>query len=222
MWEFRKRFIMFAGSAIFSCFPKAEFVRGFLYKVILKLNNLPRVQLHAVVSSHHRHLTPFEKINKLGIVMGKGCLLKKEANLDIYGNLIVRDNVTFGERTFVYTHYHKYKQPHEYNDRWHKYTVVPSNMTIEEGVIIGDDSVVLSSCTNIGRFARIGNDTIVRTDIPPYAIVVGNPAKIIGFVFTPEQMEEFESHVYQEDNRTPIDKYKRIYKRFYENRIQQQ
>lgn len=62
------------------------------------------------------------------------------------------------------------------------------------GVVIGNDvwlghqALVLSGVT-IGHGAIIGAGSVVRHDIPPYAIVAGNPARVAGFRFPPEQIE---------------------------------
>ena len=54
----------------------------------------------------------------------------------------------------------------------------PRPVTLEDNVWIGFDAVVLPGVT-IGRGAVIGCKTIVRESVPPYAVVVGDPARII-------------------------------------------
>jgi acetyltransferase-like isoleucine patch superfamily enzyme len=54
----------------------------------------------------------------------------------------------------------------------------PRPVTLEDNVWIGFDAVVLPGVT-IGRGAIVGCKTIVRRSIPPYAVVVGDPARII-------------------------------------------
>jgi acetyltransferase-like isoleucine patch superfamily enzyme len=58
------------------------------------------------------------------------------------------------------------------NDVW-----IGCNSTILRGVTIGDGAVV-------------GANSLVNKDVPPYAIVVGNPAKIIKFRFSQDIIEE--------------------------------
>lgn len=61
---------------------------------------------------------------------------------------------------------------------------------IGSDVWIGGASVVLSG-TNIGAAAIIGAGSVVREDVPPGAIVTGNPAKFINWRFrTPDELEE--------------------------------
>ena len=56
-------------------------------------------------------------------------------------------------------------------------------------VWIGDNSVVVRGI-NIGNGAIIGASAVVTRDVPPYAIVVGNPARALRYRFDPEVIEE--------------------------------
>lgn len=55
------------------------------------------------------------------------------------------------------------------------------DVILEDGVYIGVNAVVLPS-VRIGRCAIIGAGAVVTTDVPPYAIVGGVPARVIGDV----------------------------------------
>lgn len=59
---------------------------------------------------------------------------------------------------------------------------------IGSDVWIGNGAVILSGVT-IGHGAVIGNSSVVVKDVPDYAIVGGNPAKILKYRF-PEKMIE--------------------------------
>ena len=58
------------------------------------------------------------------------------------------------------------------NDVWMGY-----NVCVKEGVTIGDGAI-------------IGAKSLVTRDIPPYAVAVGTPAKVIKYRFTPEQIQK--------------------------------
>ena len=58
------------------------------------------------------------------------------------------------------------------NDVW-----IASNVTIKEGVKISNGAV-------------IAMESLVVKDVPPYALVGGNPAKVIKYRFSKEQIEE--------------------------------
>jgi len=55
-------------------------------------------------------------------------------------------------------------------------------------VWIGATSTIMSGIT-IGDGAIIGAGSMVTKDVPPFAIVVGNPGKIVKYRFTEEQIE---------------------------------
>ncbi len=50
-----------------------------------------------------------------------------------------------------------------------------------DGVSIGSGAVILPGVT-IGTCAMVGAGAVVTKDVPPYATVVGNPARIVGYV----------------------------------------
>jgi acetyltransferase-like isoleucine patch superfamily enzyme len=64
----------------------------------------------------------------------------------------------------------------------------PRPVTLEDNVWIGFDAVILPGVT-IGRGAIVGCKTIVRENIPPYAVVVGDPARVIR-TLDPDDTEE--------------------------------
>jgi len=58
-----------------------------------------------------------------------------------------------------------------------------SRTIIREGASIGANATILPGLT-VGQYAMIGAGTVVTKDVPPFATVVGNPARIIGYVQT--------------------------------------
>jgi len=72
------------------------------------------------------------------------------------------------------------------NDRFPRSKIYPENFartTIQKGASIGANATILPNLT-IGTNAMIGAGSVVTRSVPPNAIVVGNPAKIIGYVDT--------------------------------------
>lgn len=62
-------------------------------------------------------------------------------------------------------------------------------VSIGNDVWIGANSVILSG-VEIGHGAVIGAGAVVTKDVPPYAIVVGVPAKVIKYRFSEDIIEE--------------------------------
>jgi len=72
------------------------------------------------------------------------------------------------------------------NDIRPRSKIYPENFlrtVIEEGASIGANATILPGI-RIGRNAMIGAGAVVTRSVPPNAIVVGNPAKIIGYAGT--------------------------------------
>jgi chloramphenicol O-acetyltransferase type B len=60
-----------------------------------------------------------------------------------------------------------------------------SPITIGNDVWVGRDATLLGGIT-VGDGAIIGAYAVVASDVPPYAVVVGNPARIIRYRFDPD------------------------------------
>ena len=52
---------------------------------------------------------------------------------------------------------------------------------IKKGASIGANATIICGHA-IGRYAFIGAGAVVTKDIPDYALVVGNPSRVIGYV----------------------------------------
>jgi acetyltransferase-like isoleucine patch superfamily enzyme len=52
---------------------------------------------------------------------------------------------------------------------------------VEESASIGTGSTIMGGIT-IGRHAMVGAGSVVTSDVPAYAVVVGNPARILKFL----------------------------------------
>lgn len=55
-----------------------------------------------------------------------------------------------------------------------------ADLTIGDTAWIGARAILLSGCT-IGEGAIVGAGAVVTEDVPPYAIVAGNPASLVGW-----------------------------------------
>lgn len=63
-------------------------------------------------------------------------------------------------------------------------------LSIGNDVWMGAFSVILPSVRNIGDGAIIGAGAVLSRDVPPYAVVAGNPARVVRFRFAAETIEE--------------------------------
>lgn len=62
---------------------------------------------------------------------------------------------------------------------------------IQDDAWIGHGAIVLNGLT-IGRGAMVAAGSVVTHDVPPYAIVGGNPARVLSTRFDPAQQAEHE------------------------------
>lgn len=54
-------------------------------------------------------------------------------------------------------------------------------IVVKRGAALGANSTILPKVV-IGEWALVGGGSVVSKDVPPHGLVVGNPAKLIGFV----------------------------------------
>ncbi len=94
------------------------------------------------------------------------------------------------------------------------------DVVVDEDVWIGSHVTLLNG-VHIGRGAEIGSGSVVRHNIPPYSVVVGNPAKVVGFKFTPEEIIEHEKALYPEEDRLPIELLEKNYEKYFLKRLKE-
>ena len=92
---------------------------------------------------------------------------------------------------------------------------------IENDIIIGEDVWIGVNCTllpgaNIGRGAIIGGNSMVNKSIPPYAVAVGSPAKVIATSLAIEEIIEHERNLYSEDERYSRSELESIFNTYYD------
>ena len=65
----------------------------------------------------------------------------------------------------------------------------PKPVIIEDNVWVGFDAVILPGVT-LGRGCVVGCKTIISENVPPYAVIVGAPAKIVKYLNADDTEEE--------------------------------
>ena len=100
------------------------------------------------------------------------------------------------------------------------------NHEMDKDVIVDEDvwigaKVTLLSGAHLGRGCEVGSGSVVRGNVPPYSVVVGNPCKVVGFRFTPEEIVEHEKAQYVENDRLPFDMLQKNYEKYFLNRIKE-
>ena len=102
-------------------------------------------------------------------------------------------------------------------DKDHK---MDQDVIVEEDVWLGSHVTLLSGVT-VGRGCQVGSGCVVRSSVPPYSILAGNPAKIVGFRFTPEEIIEHEKALYPEEERLPFELLEKNYNKYFLKRLKE-
>ena len=114
-----------------------------------------------------------------------------------------------------------YKQvTDQIKDQLDKNNEYDKDVIVEEDVWIGANVTLLGG-SHIGRGANIGSGSVVRGSIPPYAVVFGNPAKVVGFTFTPKEIVEHEQSLYPENERIPLETLEKNYRKYFLGRVKE-
>ncbi|MCQ2350021.1 MAG: N-acetyltransferase [Paludibacteraceae bacterium] len=110
--------------------------------------------------------------------------VKIQNNVSVYTGVICEDDVFLGP-SMVFTNV---INPRSHVSRKHEYKTT----LIHKGASIGANATIV--CGNeIGAFALIGAGTVVTKNVLPYALVVGNPARQIGWVSENGQKLKFDA-----------------------------
>jgi UDP-2-acetamido-3-amino-2,3-dideoxy-glucuronate N-acetyltransferase len=105
------------------------------------------------------------------VILGQN--VKVQNNVSIYTGVICEDDVFLGP-SMVFTNV---VNPRSAVNRKNAYL----KTTVKRGVTIGANATIV--CGNdIGEFAFIGAGAVVVKEVLPYALVVGNPSKQIGWI----------------------------------------
>ena len=106
------------------------------------------------------------------LVMGE-CGSFQDVELDCRAPVKIGNHVIIGDRSRVITCSHNVDDP--------EWTFKTYGIEIEDYVWIASNAIILPSCRRIGRGAVIGAGSVVAKDVPPMAIVVGNPATVLRY-----------------------------------------
>ena len=113
-----------------------------------------------------------------------GNKVKVQNNVSIYSGVICEDEVFLGP-SMVFTNV---VNPRSAVNRRGQY----AKTLVKRGATIGANATVI--CGNdIGRYAFIGAGAVVTKDVPDYALVIGNPAKHVGWMSEYGHRLEFDS-----------------------------
>lgn len=129
---------------------------------------------------HFVHVMPGAVIGER-CVIGQGCFIgnvrigagcKVQNNVSIYDGVTLEDDVFVGP-SCVFTNV---LHPRAYVERKAEFALT----LVRTGASLGANATIIAGVT-IGRYALIGAGAVITDDVPDHAIVVGNPARRIGW-----------------------------------------
>lgn len=154
------------------------------------------------------------------LVIKDNVLLGRDSDIDYTGDLTIGKGVSISEGVKILTHAHDLEAKfqnggvrYDENDLYHGCVQTP--LVIGDFAWIGAKAMIMPGTSEIGRGAVISANTVVSQRIPPYAIVQGYPAKIVGFRCNPEVVAEFERNNYPPEERIPIETLKANYSKYF-------
>ena len=106
-----------------------------------------------------------------GVVLGRN--VKVQNNVSVYTGVICEDDVFLGP-SMVFTNVVNPRSAVARKDQY-----MPT--LVGKGATIGANATIICG-NNIGKFAFIGAGAVVTREVAPYALVVGNPARQVGWM----------------------------------------
>lgn len=105
------------------------------------------------------------------VVIGNQC--KVQNNVSVYDNVTLEDGVFCGP-SMVFTNVYNPRALVERKDEYR-------NTLVKRGATLGANCTIVCG-VSVGEYAFIGAGTVVNRDVPAYALMVGVPAKQIGWM----------------------------------------
>ena len=131
-----------------------------------------RISAHASLYVH-----PLEK-GRRGplLVLGRGVFVGIRSIISVHYRVELKDDVLVGPNVLIADAHHRYDD-----------VTVPirkagmtdrSFVVIEERAWIGMNSCIFRGVT-VGKHSVVGANSVVNSDVPPYSVVVGSPARVV-------------------------------------------
>ena len=127
---------------------------------------------------HNVEIWSIHNQNNTNLFLGANVKIDSNCFIDLAGKVVIERDVIISRGVMIYSHFHDYQaaKPGRSSGSgpW-----LPSGLKIHRGVWIGSGAIIQPKCTEIGEGSIVASGSVVITDVPPYTIVAGNPAKVV-------------------------------------------
>jgi maltose O-acetyltransferase len=148
------------------------YINSWLYNFpSIRFRNWKLRKMGMTMSKNVRLYAGFHIRNPKGIVLEDGVSIGPKVLLDGRNGLTIRKNAVIGYEAIIWT------MNHDYNDVNFRTNGGP--VEIGENAWVCSRSIILPNI-KIGEGAVVASNAVVTKDVPPYTIVGGIPAKVIG------------------------------------------
>ena len=160
----RRGLQMLVGGKLFN-FPVLMAVRGMVYGALFKVGRGTRFADNVSLESHHGRLGTF--------TCGRHCEISPGIIADLTGGLTVGDDVWISQRAMLLTHDHRDVKGRPKSE----WPIDVTAKSIGDGAWIGAGAILLPKASRVGKGAVVAAGSVVTRDVPPYTLVMGNPAR---------------------------------------------
>jgi len=106
-----------------------------------------------------------------GVIIGDGCRIQN--NVSLFDGVVLEDDVFVGP-SVVFTNVRRPRARFPRKDSF-------ETTHVEAGATLGANCTIICG-TRVGRCAMVGAGAVVTVDVPPFALAVGSPARVSGWV----------------------------------------
>ena len=150
------------------------FVWLFLYRPTPRfLHGWRRFLLRCFGAKIGRGTFPFPSVKiwaPWNLEVGDHCALSDGVDCYCVDRIVIGSHVTISQYTFLCTASHDYEDPHM--------ALITAPITIGDGAWVAADAFI-GPGVNVGEGAVVGARASAFRDVPPWAVVAGNPARFV-------------------------------------------
>ena len=153
-------------------FPTFKVVNPHCIEIGNQVEIKPLCRIEAICSYRGQEFSPL-------VILSDNSVVNAYCHIGCVYSVYIGKYTTIAERTLITDHTHgiPIKEEMMLPPR-HRPLHSKGNIVIEDFVSVGEGVVILGGVT-IGHHSIIGANAVITKDIPPYSVVIGNPAKVI-------------------------------------------